>query len=154
MNRKSLLFGVCLVLIVSLIPLSNVQAGRSKSITLDWHQVVPYGSGDPNAYGDATISVNVGQGQLCYDLRVLIYFITSEWPPTSTGIYKAPAGENGPLVVDLNPAWGPLGDTTVSGCINIGKALARDIQQHPTQYYVLVTDSSYPDGALRGQLVK
>ncbi|MEJ2757578.1 MAG: CHRD domain-containing protein [Anaerolineales bacterium] len=154
MQRKTVLFSVCIVLILALIPLSTVQAGRSKTIYLDWHQVVPAGTGDPNAYGNATINVNAGRGELCYDLRVLIYFITSEWPPTSTGIYKAPAGENGPLIVDLNPAWGPLGDSTVSGCIHIDKALAHDIQKNPTQYYVLVTDSSYPDGALRGQLVK
>ena len=154
MQRKNVLFSVCLVLILSLVPLLSVQAGKSKLVYLDWHQVVPSGSGDPNAYGEATINVNAGQGQLCYDMRVLIYFITSEWPPTSTGIYRAPAGENGPLVVDLDPAWGPLGDSTVSGCLNIDKTLARDIQKHPTQYYVLVTDSSYPDGAVRGQLVK
>ena len=154
MQRKTVLFSVFLVLLLSVIPLSNVQAGRSKSIILDWHEVVPAGSGDPNAYGNATINVNAGRSELCSDLRVLIYFITSEWPPTSTGIYKAPAGENGPLVVDLDPAWGPLGDSTVSGCVNINKTLAHNIQKHPTQYYVLVTDSSYPDGALRGQLVK
>jgi len=134
--------------------LLNVQAGRSKTINLDWHQVVPSGSGDPNALGEAIINVNAGKGQLCYDMRVLIYYITSEWPPTSVGIYKAPAGENGSLIVNLDPAWGPLGDSTVSGCLNIDKTLARDIQKHPTQYYVLVTDSSYPDGAIRGQLIK
>jgi len=154
MQRKNMYLSICLVLILSLVPLLSVQAGRSKQIYLDWHNVVPAGSGDPNAYGEATINVNAGRGQLCYDMRVLIYYITSEWPPTSTGIYKAPAGQNGPLVVNLNPAWGPLGDPTVTGCININKTLAHDIQKHPTQYYVLVTDSSYPDGAVRGQLVK
>ena len=154
MQRKNVLFSVCLMLILSLVPLFNVQAGKSKLLYLDWHQVVPSGSGDPNAYGEATINVNAGQGQLCYDMRVLIYFITSEWPPTSAGIYRAPAGENGPLVVDLDPAWGPLGDPTVSSCLNIDKTLAHDIQKHPTQYYVLVTDLSYPDGAVRAQLAK
>jgi len=154
MQRKNVLFSVCLVLILLLVPLFNVQAGKSKLIYLDWHQVVPSGSGDPNAYGEATLNVNAGRGQFCYDMRVLIYFITSEWPPTSAGIYRAPFGENGPLVIDINPAWGPLGDPTVSGCLNIDKTLAHDIQKHPTQYYILVTDTSYPNGAVRAQLVK
>ena len=154
MKRNKVLFIVSLMLILSLVPLLNVQAGRSKLIYLDWHQVVPTGSGDPNALGEVTINVNAGRGELCYDMRVFIYFITSDWPPTSAGIYKAAVGQNGPLVVDLNPAWGPLGDSNVSGCVNIDKTLARDIQKYPTQYYVLVTDSSYPDGAIRGQLIK
>ena len=154
MQRKKVLFSVCLVLILTLVPLLNIQAARSKMIYLDWHKVVPSGSGDPNALGEATINVNAGRSELCYDMRVFIYYITSEWPPTSAGIYKAPANENGPLVVDLDPAWGPLGDPTVSGCVNIDKTLAHDIQMHPTQYYVLVSDSSYPNGAIRGQLIK
>ena len=154
MQRKKVLFNVCLVLILSLLPLLNVQAGRSKTINLDWHYVVPEGTGDPNALGDAIINVNAGRGTLCYDMTVYIYFITSEWPPTSTGIYKAPAGENGPLVVNLDPDWGPLGDSTVNGCLNIDNTLAHDIQKHPSQYYILVTDSSYPNGAIRGQLIR
>ena len=80
MQRKKVLFSVCLVLILTLVPLLNIQAARSKMIYLDWHKVVPSGSGDPNAYGEATIDVNPGKGQLCYDMRVLIYFITPENP--------------------------------------------------------------------------
>ena len=154
MKRQKVLLSVCLVLIMSLVPLLNVQAASSKTIYLTWQNVVPAGSGDPNALGEATINVNAGKAELCYDMRVFIFFITSDWPPTSTGIYKAPADKNGPLVVDLNPAWGPLGDANVSGCVNIDKTLAHDIQKHPSQYYILVTDSSYPNGAIRGQLIR
>jgi hypothetical protein len=154
MRYKKVLFSVCLVVILSLVPLLNIQAAKSKTIYLDWHKVVPAGSGDPNAYGEATITINPGKSTLCYNMRVLIYFITSEWPPTSAGIYAAPAGENGPLVVNLDPNWGPLGDSYVNGCLTIDNSLAHDIQKHPTQYYILVTDSSYSDGAIRGQLIK
>jgi len=97
---------------------------------------------------------NAGHAQICYWIRVFIYLSGSEWPPTSAGIYHAPLGENGPLVVDLNPDWGPLGDDNVNGCVNIENSLAHDIQRHPAQYYLLLTDESYPDGAARAQLAK
>lgn len=153
-ETQEVIVSVWLVLILAVVPAISAQAGRSKSVHLDWRQVVPSGSGDPNMLGEATIDVNPGQAQLCYTMRVFIYYGTSDWPPTSAGIYKAPFGENGPLVADLNPAWGPLGQPNVSGCLNIGSALAHDIQRNPTQYYLLLTDTSYSNGAARAQLPK
>jgi hypothetical protein len=154
MRYKHLLVGICLVLILALVPVMNARAGRQQILYLDWHQVVPSGSGDPNMFGDATINANAGRGELCYTMRVYIYYGTSDWPPTSAGIYKAPYGSNGPLVIDLQPDWGPLSQPSVSGCLNIDKALAHDIQRRPARYYLLVADSSYPEGAARAQLTK
>lgn len=153
LKYKNLLVTICLVLILALVPVLNAQAGASqKTLYIDWHNVVPSGSGDPNMLGDGTITVNAGKAQICYDLRIFIYFGTSDWPPTSIGIYNAPVGENGPLVADLNPVWGSLGTPNISGCVNVSSTLAHNIQKHPADYYVLVTDSSYPDGAARAQL--
>lgn len=154
MKHKNLLIGVCLVLILALAPIINVEARKSKLLYLHHHEVVPSGTGDPNMFGEATIDVNAGHAQICYWMRVFIYAGFDEWPPTSAGIYNAPAGQNGPLVVDLNPDWGPLGEPTVSGCVNIDKDLAHDIQRRPSQYYLLLTDQSYPAGAARAQLVQ
>jgi hypothetical protein len=110
------------------------------------------GSGDPNVFGDGTVSVNAGQAQICYNLRVFVYpGDGSNWPPTSTGIYQAAAGSNGPLVVDLHPDFssGP----NASGCVGISSTLAHDIQRSPSRYYILVTSINHPDGAVRAQLV-
>lgn len=153
MQYKKLLVSMGLVLILALVPVLNAQAGSSQKILyLDWHNVVPAGSGDPNMLGDGYITINAGQAQICYDLRIFVYFGTSDWPPTSIGIYNAPAGLNGPLVADLNPAWGSYGTPNISGCASISSALAHKIQKNPSDYYVLVTDSAYPDGAVRAQL--
>ena len=122
---------------------------------LDQHKVVPSGTGDPNMFGEATIDVNAGHARVCYWMRVFIYAAgADDWSPTSAGIYNAPAGENRPLVIDLNPDWSPLGHPTVEGCITIDKALAHDIQRRPEQCYLLLTDQEYPNGAARAQLVK
>jgi hypothetical protein len=152
MRRKHLLISLALLTVLLLIPVVSVQAGRPQDLILDWHKVVPEGSGDPNMYGDGTLDVNAGRGQLCYSMR--IYLILFEWPPTGATIHQAPAGEKGPVVFDLKPQFGPLGDTHVSACLNISKDLAHAIQKNPSQYYVLVTAEDYPDGAARAQLSK
>lgn len=150
MKRKNLFIGAGFVLIVALISALTVQAAGPKTLYLDWRQVVPAGSGDPNMFGDATIDVNAGQARLCYTLRVILY-PSSEWPPTGAGIYKAPFGSNGPLVADLRPDFSTVDP---SACLNISSALAHDMQRNPAQYYILVTDSSHPGGAARVQLTK
>jgi len=153
LKEKSLLLCLVLVSLLALISVVNVQAAASRTIYLDWHAVVPAGSGDPNMFGDGTVSVNAGQAQICYNLRVFVYpGDGSNWPPLSTGIYQGVAGVNGPLVVDLNPDFsaGP----EVSGCVATSNTIAHNIQRNPSRYYLLVTSINHPDGAVRAQLVK
>jgi hypothetical protein len=150
MKHKKLFVWVGFVLILALISVIGVQAASPKTLYLDWRQVVPAGFGDPNMFGETTVSVNAGQARLCYTMRVFLY-PSSLWPPTGAGIYKAPAGSNGPLVVDLRPDFST---ESPSRCLSMSSALAHDIQRNPAQYYLLVTDSSHPDGAARAQLTK
>lgn len=153
MKRRNVLVGLGLVLFLALVPLVSVQARSNELLYLDWHKVVPSGSGDPNMLGEATVDVNPGQASVCYWMRVFIYPYF-DWPPTGATINHALAGENGPAVVNLNPTFGPLGDATVSGCVHIGKSLAHDLQKNPADYYLLVTDSTHPAGAARVQLAR
>ena len=150
MNHRNLFVWVGFVLILALLSVIGVQAASPKTLSLDWRQVVPAGSGDPNMFGDATVAVIGGQSRLCYTLRVFLY-PSSDWPPTGASIHKAPFSSNGPLVVDLRPDFST---ESPSGCLNISGALAHDIQRNPAQYYLLVTDSTHPDGAARAQLSK
>jgi hypothetical protein len=152
MKRNRFLVGVALVLLLALIPLFTVQAGRTRKVYLDWREVVPEGSGNPNMFGEATVGASPGQGEFCYSLRVFIY--ASFEPPTGASIHEAPAGENGPLVIDLQPDFTSVSDTTASDCVPIGRALAHDIQKNPSDYYLLVTDVDHPDGGARAQLIK
>jgi hypothetical protein len=152
MKNKKLLLCSGLVL-VALISVINVGAAASNTIYLDWHAVVPAGSGDPNMFGDGTVNVNAGQAQICYNLRVFAYpGDGSNWPPTSTGIYQAAFGSNGPLVVDLHPDFSP--GANASGCVEVSSTIAHNIQKNPTGYYILVTSINHPDGAVRAQLIK
>lgn len=155
MKRKRLFLWLGLLLVLALIPLASVEAGRSRLLYLNWREVVPYGSGNPNMFAHATIEVNPGQARVCYDMDVAIYPAGGGiWPPTGATINQAPDGSNGPVAVDLDPDFGPLGDPYINGCVSIDSGLAHDIQRNPTQYYLLVTDSEHPDGASRAQLTK
>ena len=150
---KNLYLCLGFVVMLALVTVINVQAAASKTIYLDWHTVVPAGSGDPNMFGDGTVSVNAGQAQICYNLRVFVYpGDGSNWPPLSTGIYRAAAGSNGPLVVDLHPDFssGP----NASGCVGVSSNLAHNIQKNPSGYYLLVTSINHPAGAVRAQLAR
>lgn len=150
---SKLRFGLIgLTIILAMLAVTNVQAGKPQSLILDWRQVVPSGSGDPNLVGSAQLDVNPGKGELCYTLRVGIFALLEQ--PTGATLHRAPAGKNGDLVVDLNPDFGPLGQPETSGCIQLAKSLAHDIQRSPTSYYLLVTDREFPDGAARAQLTK
>jgi hypothetical protein len=152
-KHKTLILSLGFVFMLALIFVINVQAAASKTIYLDWHNIVPAGSGDPNMFGDGTVNINAGQSQICYNLRVFVYPSDgSNWPPVSTGIYQAAAGSNGPLAVDLHPDFssGP----NVSGCVAVSSTLAHDIQKNPSRYYILVTSKNHPEGAVRAQLVR
>ncbi|HKY54288.1 MAG TPA: CHRD domain-containing protein [Anaerolineales bacterium] len=153
LKHKYLVLRLGFVLMLALISAVNVQAAAPKTIYLDWHNVVPAGSGDPNMFGDGTVSVNAGKSQICYNLRVFVYpGDGSNWPPTSTGIYEGVAGSNGPLVVDLHPDFST--SATASGCVGVSSTIAHNIQRNPSRYYILVTSINHPNGAVRAQLVK
>jgi hypothetical protein len=101
--------------------------------------------GDLDGTGSAKITVNPGQGEVCYELSVAGITL----PATGAHIHEGVAGENGPVVVPLEP---PDANGVSSGCVEVSRELALAIIQDPENYYVNVHTSDFPDGALRGQL--
>lgn len=119
--------------------------GRPFSIALLGANEVP-GPGDPDATGTAEITLNQGQGEVCYRLTA------ADVDGTMTGahIHRGTATEFGPIVVHLSPP--ATGES--SGCVeNVDPELIRDIRQNPENYYVNVHSAPlYRPGAIRGQL--
>lgn len=106
----------------------------------------------------ATFSLLHATKELCYDLE---FGVMSDSVVAS--IHKAPKGENGPLVVSLEP----LRDTTrvrdttqvrdmnAKGCVIVrDETIFDDIVANPDQYYVQVSNPKWRKGAIRGQLGK
>ena len=54
----------------------------------------------------------------------------------------------GPIVVELKAPT----DGSSMGCKAISGALSKKLRGNPTQYYVNVHNSPFPDGAIRGQI--
>ena len=130
------------------------QGGRKFTTTLSGAQEVNAthptgGAGDPDGTGTASITVNVGQQRVCWDITV-----NNIAAPTRGHIHNAPALINGWIVV------GFFEPTTVAlnGCTPttqpVDRALLMDIIQHPQNYYVNVHNADFPGGAIRGQLAK
>jgi hypothetical protein len=101
--------------------------------------------GDLDGTGSAKITVNLGQEEVCFELSVAGITL----PATGAHIHEGVAGENGPVVVPLEP---PDANGVSSGCVEVSRELALAIIQDPENYYVNVHTSDFPAGALRGQL--
>lgn len=105
------------------------------------------GVGDPDGTGSARVTINVGQNRLCFDIDV-----TNVDAARRGHIHEAPAGKNGPIVVELFEAGAVPGD--LAGCVRVERALLREIAKTPSDYYVNVHNAAFPAGAVRGQLSK
>jgi hypothetical protein len=103
-------------------------------------------AGDPDGTGSALITVNIGQGEVCW----LVSASDIVLPASASHIHKAAPGVQGPISVFLSP---PDASGESSGCTSVdNKALLKEIVQSPELFYVNVHNSVYPSGAVRGQL--
>jgi hypothetical protein len=126
------------------------QGGRPFSTVLTGEAEVN-AAGDPNqgdldGMGSATITVNPGQEEVCFELSV-----AGIDAPISAHIHEGAAGTNGRIVVGLEPLP-PTGDSSSSGCVSLERQEIIEILRDPSNYYVNVHTDLFPDGAIRGQL--
>jgi hypothetical protein len=102
--------------------------------------------GDPDGSGHATVTLNQGQGEVCFEISV-----SDIEPARAAHIHVGAAGTPGPVVVGLaapSTGWS-------SGCVSdVDRELIKAIRQNPAGYYVNVHNAQFPGGALRGQLSK
>jgi CHRD domain len=108
------------------------------------NEVPPASTGDPNGSGTADLRLNQGQGEIC--LEVDTQNIAA---PILQHIHRGVAGTNGPIVVNFTPLL-PGGD----GCVDVDRALVKEIRNNPSGFYFNVHTGEFPGGAVRGQLTK
>lgn len=119
-------------------------SSRKLEATLTGANQVP-GPGDTDGAGKASVTVNSGKNQICYDLSV-----SNIDTATAAHIHLGAAGVSGAVVVPLNaPA-----DGDSKGCVTVEHSVAMAILKNPTGYYVNVHNATFPAGAIRGQLTK
>ena len=125
---------------------TSLGGGRPLDAVLTGAAEVP-GPGDPNGSGLVHLTLNQGQGEVCW--RISVSGITL--PATAAHIHVGPVGVAGPVVVTLGA---PDASGFSSGCTSAARELIKEIRQNPDQYYVNVHTPDYPAGAIRGQLGK
>jgi hypothetical protein len=103
--------------------------------------------GDLDGSGTANITLNQGQGEVCFELNVADITL----PAIGAHIHVGASTTTGPVVVGLTP---PDASGTSSGCVSADPDLIKAIRQNPEGYYVNVHTTDYPAGAVRGQLSK
>ena len=96
-----------------------------------------------NGSGTALVTLNQGQGEVCWDISVTDLTSTV----ILAHIHQGGAGTNGPVVVDFNEPVNGL-----SGCVSADAALIKEIRSHPADFYVNVHTTMFPGGEVRGQL--
>jgi hypothetical protein len=146
--RKLLVALVVLAFAVAGAPSFADDAGRPFSTTLTGANEVP-GPGDPDASGTASLALNPGQGEVCFDLA----WTGIDGTVTAAHIHAAPAGVAGPVVVPLF-SGSFSGTDSASACVSADRDLLLAIIQDPESYYVNIHSTVFPAGAVRGQLSK
>lgn len=119
--------------------------GRVFSTELTGAAEVP--PGDLDGSGTATITVNPGQEEVCWEITVEGITL----PATAAHIHVGAVGTAPPNNVVV-PLSAPDASGFSSGCAPVERDLALDILQNPENYYVNVHNEDFPTGALRGQL--
>lgn len=142
---RSMLAGTMLAAALAVANPAAADGGRPLAATLlGSNEVLPASTGDPDGSGSSHLTLNQGQGEICFH-------ITTQNISAITGahIHRGAAGTNGPVVVNFNPVVNGL-----SGCVSADAGLIKTIRQNPEGYYVNVHTTEFAGGAIRGQLSK
>ena len=154
MKRSRLLLSLALAALVALALAGAASAarldvadhgGRTFSTELTGAAEVPGPGAPPPASGTATITVNPGQEEVCWEITATDITL----PATGAHIHEGAVGEFGDVVVPLTP---PDASGFSSGCAEVSREVALDILKNPEDYYVNVHTTLFPNGAIRGQL--
>ena len=142
MRRALFALLACMLLVVGSVSGALAGGGAPRVTTLSGAEEVPP---RPGGSGFAEILLNVGQERVCWSITV-----SDIAPATAAHIHRAAVGANGSVVVPLMP---PPTSGSSSGCAEgVNSVLIQEIIDYPARFYVNVHNSTYPSGAVRGQL--
>ena len=151
MKKSTILHMILVVLAVLALTSMAADGGRKFTTTLTGEAEVNAlgvpNQGDLDGIGTATITLNHGQGTVCWEITVSGITL----PATAAHIHEAPVTAPGPVVIPLSA---PDANGFAEGCTSASREEIKEIIQHPEEYYVNVHNVDFPAGALRGQLSK
>lgn len=142
--RLTMLVLIAVALIATLAPAASAGTQQRFTVPLEGAQVVP-GPGDPDGSGGVFVFLDRQTGRICFFVNTA----DVSTPFTSVDLHRAPRGEVGPIVAEV---YGPTNDPDPSACLDLDRALVRDIGKNQEDYYIDVHNDEFPEGAVRGQL--
>jgi len=141
MKRFAVIIAVVVAVMAALV--APAMAG-GRPLTADLNGANEVGSGDPDGSGSAHVTLNQGQGEVCFSIET-----TNVEDILFAHIHVGVAGVNGGVVVNLD--WDNTGG---QGCVSADGDTIKQIRQNPSGYYINVHSVEFPPGAIRGQLSK
>lgn len=126
--------------------LAPIAFAQTLGAVLTGSQEVP-----PNAnpgFGNATVTFD----NTLQNVTVTITVADLGSPINNFHIHEAPAGVNGPVVVNLIGLGGTFVNGTMTGTFPVNPAVAQRMRENPGNFYVNVHTVALPGGAVRGQL--
>jgi len=99
--------------------------------------------GDPDGFAKAQLSISNELDQICYDVGD----IRGLAPITSLTINRGRRGQVGPAVLRVERA----NEGVWKNCVKRSEWLERNIEYSPGAFYVQISTTEFPNGAIRGQ---
>lgn len=104
------------------------------------------GNGDADGYARAELTVSDELNQVCYDVNDMRGLGTI----TAVMIHRGGAGTNGPMVLNLRQA----NEGGWKNCVARAEWTEDALENNPSNYYFQIHTADYPNGAVRGQLMR
>jgi hypothetical protein len=102
-------------------------------------------AGSANGFANATLSISGSQGTLDVATIGLANI-------TGVSLFQGNLGTNGPLIVTFTDVNHPFVNGRFHGTVILDSGAVNAIPANPQNYYLLITTSGLPSGAVRGQL--
>jgi CHRD domain len=101
-------------------------------------------AGDRDGYAQAEVSVNDVLNQICYDINK----VRNLNDITSILLNRGRKGQTGPVVLRFSQA----NEGGWKNCVKRSEWLEDQVEWKPGNYYVQISTTDFPQGAIRGQL--
>jgi Cu/Zn superoxide dismutase len=136
-----------LIVVVAFLSLiAAISYGQTLGAVLTPSQEVP--ATTVSGFGNSTVTFDAAR----QNITVTITATNLGAAINNFHIHEAPAGVNGPVVVNLIGLGGTFVNGTMTGTFPIDPAVAQRLLQNPSNFYVNVHTTAFPGGAIRGQL--
>ena len=113
--------------------------------TLSGQEVVT-SAGDRDGYAQAEVSIANTLDQICYDINNTRNLAEI----TSVSINRGLRGQTGPAVLTFTRA----NEGGFKNCVKRSEWLEDSLEWKPGNYYIQISTTEFPQGAIRGQLTR